>query len=554
MKTILVSSLFLFLVLTSKTVRAVPFEGHQMLMTGPSPYAIEVGKAVAERGGNVVDVAVAMGLSLSVTTPYYATLGGGGFALVKMDKNPVEAVDFRETAPTRTHRDYFMSLGPKAAQDGGAAVGVPGFPKGLIELHKKYGRLPWKELFRTPIQLARNGFRVSGEWSRITAGETQRFNSAGRRFLFKTNAEALKPGEMLRQPQLAKALELLRDKKDQGFYEGPVAQDMVQTVKNTGGVLELSDLKNYRVRWLKPLVRDFRNHRVYLMPPPSSGGLVIATALDLVQRLKVDQYPTQSADEIHALGEVLRLSFRGRSQLGDPDFHKNPIEALFSKTYVDELAKNFSIRKASTLKPVTAAELDTLPETSETTHYAVMDKEGNAVTLTVTANGNYGSAVLSERFGITLNNEMDDFMTRPGEPNQFGLIQGEGNSVAAGKRPLSSMSPTLVEKDGQTLMVLGAPGGPRIISAVFQGLYRALVTGVDIETTVQMPRVHHQFLPHQLFLDPDRFSPDVVKSLEGRGHRIELGRIAKLYGIRRHPKGWLEAAHDNRGEGASGGF
>jgi len=550
-KTMFIGRIFIVLVLSfSLPAVAVPVEGHKIMISAPNVYAVEVGRKIAARGGNVVDVAVAIGLSLSVTAPYYASLGGGGFALVKM-KDKVEALDFREVAPRATDREYFQKLPQGASQNGGNAVAVPGFPAGLWELHQKYGRLKWEQLFTDAIQMAESGFAVTGGWVSKTESEKERFNKAGHTAFLKKDMSSYKPGEVLKQPGLAKALHEFRRLKLKGFYEGPVAKDLVDTVKAADGVLSLEDLKQYKVRWLTPLTTEFEGHKIYLMPPPSSGGVVILSALKLMESLNIKSRPALSADEFHLMAEIESRAFRGRALLGDPDFHKNPVDFLTSGKYLEELRKSVNPKKAVALKPIEAKEIK---ESAETTHYSVMDSEGRAIALTVTLNGSYGSGVVSQKFGIALNNEMDDFTTRPNQPNMYGLIQGEGNEVQAGKRPLSSMSPTLVEKDGKIIMSLGAPGGPRIITGVLQALYRILARGMDVDSAVQAPRVHHQFLPNTLYVDRQRFSPEILNDLRGRGHKVEESWMAKVFVVRLRGDGVLEAAFDSRAEGSAGGI
>jgi gamma-glutamyltranspeptidase/glutathione hydrolase len=535
------------------SAHAIPSEGHQIMISAPSAYAVEVGKKIAAMGGNVADVAVAVGLTLNVTTPYYASMGGGGFALVKMNKDAPIALDFRETAPQKTAPDFYTSNSKRSSQDGGAAVGVPGNPMGLYELHKKYGKLPWKTLFALPVKLAEEGFQVSGEWVDKTSGEEKRFSPAGIKSFFKKGRKAYLPGEVMRQPQLAKALRVFRDHGPQGIYAGAVAKDIASSVQKAGGVLSETDLAHYKVRWLQPLKTKYENYEIYLMPPPSSGGVVIAQALSMITSLDLVKRPFLSVDELHLLGEIQSRAFRGRALLADPDFHKNPLEELLNESSLKKLAKTVNLKKAVQLKPVSEPQ-DSQKESTETTHFVVMDEDGNAVTLTTTLNGNYGSGVVSEKFGIALNNEMDDFTTHPGQPNMFGLVQGQGNVVEPGKRPLSSMSPTLAMKDGKTVLALGAPGGPRIISSVLQVLYRVLGQNMDLDVAVQAPRVHHQYLPNVLYVDKQALSPLVIQALEKRGHKVEESWMAKVYAVQRDNDGVLKAAFDHRGEGAVGGF
>lgn len=529
---------------------AIPFRGSEILISAPSPYAVEVGTKIAQQGGNVIDVAVGVSLTLAVTSPYFASLGGGGFALVKMN-GKVEALDFREMAPKATDKDFFVNRPKEASIKGGAAVGVPGFPAGIWELHKKYGKLPWRNLFQEPFKICKNGFRVSGEWVENTEAMKEVFDAGGVKHFLKPGKTVLRPGELFHQWFLSRALMAFRDKNIKGFYSGLVAKDIVDSVNQSGGVLTLQDLASYKVRWLSPMVSQFRDYSIYLMPPPSSGGVVIQSALEMVKRIGVDKQPMFSVDEFHLLGEVLSRAFKGRALLGDPDFNKNPMDQLLSQEYLDKMAKTINLARSTDLEGVEHQ----AKESSETTHFSIMDKEGNAISLTVTLNGNYGSGVVTSDYGIALNNEMDDFTTHPNEPNMFGLMQGKANLVGPGKRPLSSMSPTIVEKNGQTVLAVGAPGGPRIISGVFQVLYRSLVSGLDMDQAIQAPRVHHQYRPHRLSIDRDRFAPETIKGLKDRGHQVEIVRgIAKVYGIKRSPDGELEGAFDSRGEGAVGGY
>lgn len=545
----------LSIVLSGPFAFAVPAQGHKIMVAGPSPNAVDIARAVSLKGGNVVDVAVAMALSLSVTHPYYAALGGGGFALVKMN-GKVKALDFREMAPGQAGPDLYKDKPQNASTDGGLAVGVPGIPAGLWELHKTYGKLKWKQLFTGALELSTNGFRVSGDWSDITSKTFTRFNPAGKQVFFKNQGkksetrEHLLPGEILKQPQLAKALRAFRDQGPKGFYAGAVAKDIVSAVKDSGGIISLEDLKHYKTRWLEPLTTNYAGYKIYLMPPPSSGGVVIAQAVQLIEKLDLKSKPELSALEYHYLGEIMKLSYRGRALLGDPDFAKNPIANLLSPSYIASLASKVKPDKSIPVEPLKSLKF----ESTETTHFSVMDSGGNAVSMTVTLNGNYGSAVVTPKFGIALNNEMDDFTTRPGQPNMFGLIQGDANKVRAGARPLSSMSPTLVEKDGQTVLAVGAPGGPRIISGVLQVLYRVLQREDDVDWAIQAPRVHHQFLPDVLYVDTKRFSPEVLIGLKALGHeKIESGSTAKVYAVKLEA-GILSGAYDSRGEGAAGGY
>ncbi len=566
--------------------RAINAEGSQIMMSAPSRLAVETGEQIFAESGNVVDVAVAMALSLTVTSPYFASLGGGGFALIKINSK-VEVVDFRETAPAKSDQNFFLNKPADSSTNGGNSVAVPGLAMGLWEMHQKYGKLKWEKLFKQPLLLAEDGFRVTGEWVNTTNTERARFNQVGSRHL-QIDGHNPRPGDLLKQPSLAKALSLLRRRGTKGFYEGPVAGDLVATVQKAGGVLTLEDLKAYRAHWREPLSLSWNGYKIYLMPPPSSGGILLKTILQLTDSLKLSTRPPMAGEELHLWAEILARAFRTRSLLGDPSHVENPMTQLSSPSYLEMLTQSIDLKKTKVLEPLDLAQIskgqaDETPssgadtgkardaaqkanrdnkrkdplfnkEKPETTHFTVMDSDGNTVSLTVTLNGNYGSGLISETFGIALNNEMDDFTTIPGKPNMFGLIQGTNNLVQPGKRPLSSMSPTIVEKNGRTVLALGAPGGSRIISAVAQVLYRHLVNKFSLDMAIQTPRVHHQFSPHKLYLDKNRWPPETLDLLRKKGHLLEESNVARVFAVGLTPDGILEAAFDSRGEGFAGGY
>ncbi|MEM7561740.1 MAG: gamma-glutamyltransferase, partial [Pseudomonadota bacterium] len=504
-----------FLILTfSPWAQAVPAEGTRIMISAPSSYAVNAGKEIHAKGGNLIDVAVTVGLALSVTNPSNASLGGGGFALISMGEG-VQVLDFRESAPAATSPDFYVNLPKGASWNGGTAVGVPGVAAGYWAMHQRYGSLPWTDLFKAAMRLADEGIEFSGTESRYLEPQKKRFNPAGFKHFFKDETRHYLPGDLLKQPALAKALKMLRDQGPDGFYRGAVAKDIADSVQAAGGVITEQDLNDYQVRWLKPLETWFNGHRLFTMPPPSSGGVVIQSAFEIFNRIDIQKEKALSLNETHLMAEVLNRAFRGRALLGDPDYHDNPFSQILSSDYLDRMAASIDPSVSVQLEPLQQEPLD---DSNETTQFTILDAEGNAISLTITLNGSYGSAVVSDAFGISLNNEMDDFTARPGEPNAYGLVQGLGNTVEPGKRPLSSMSPTLVAKDDKIVMALGAAGGPRIISSVIQTIYRVLVTDLDIDRAVQFPRVHHQFLPNKLYMDEYKFSPEIIAGLQRRGH------------------------------------
>ncbi|MEE6251628.1 MAG: gamma-glutamyltransferase [Bdellovibrionota bacterium] len=533
------------------TVKAAPFEGRDIVISGASPEAVQTAKKIYAKGGNVVDAAVAMTLSMGVTNPYFSALGGGGFALVKMD-GKIKALDFREVGPKAINENSFKEAGEKSSITGGLAVGVPGIPKGLWELHKTYGKLSWQELFDDAIDLSKNGFQLSGNYVERLNRNWDRFNKAGKS-LFGDDLKKIKPGQNFKQLKLAKALSFLRHKGVKEFYEGRIAKDLIASVKKAGGKITAEDLKNYEVKWREPLEAEYKGFKIHMMPPPSSGGVIIKTALYLMEKWELDNYQAYSTQEIHLLGEILSRSYRSRALLADPEYFENPLGKILDQKYLDRLVSSISSYKTLKLDPLD--EKDYIPqESTETTHLSILDKNGNAVSMTVTLNGSFGSGIFTEKYGINLNNEMDDFTTRPGEPNMFGLVQGSMNQAEAGKRPLSSMTPTIVEnKDKSTRLVLGSPGGPRIISSILQVMYRNLVSGYDIDEAIQAPRFHHQFLPHKLYYEKNKVFPELIKDLKKKGHDLEESWAGRVYGATKEGE-VLKAAFDSRLPGAANGY
>lgn len=512
---------------------------------------METVKNIYRKGGNIFDAAIAGAFTLSVTHPYFVSLGCGGFALLKSQKGHVQVLDFREIAPATISENFYIKNKLSSTKTG-SAVGVPGFVAGQWAIHQKYGSLPWAELIKPAIKLADKGFMISGQWMNKTKGKLKKFNLSGQRIFFHSDGTPYLPGKFVRQKKLLKALRLIERKNKTLFYDGLIGKDIVKTVSENKGVLSLEDLKNYRVRWLKPLSFSFGQYKVYSMPLPSSGGIILARAAQIMKHRKIHQFSLYSVSEWHLLGETLAFSFRPRSQMGDLSHPAPYLKQWLSRKKLLDLSSQIALKKVKKL-PILR---DTLVrESKDTTHFSIMNNQGEAIAMTLTLNGNFGSFLVTDKYGIVLNNQMDDFNTRPGKPNQFGLIQGRNNKVKTGHRPLSSMSPTIVEKNGKPVMALGAAGGPMIISSVLQTLYRHLMNGLNLDSAVQSPRIHHQFLPRVLFVEKNRFSPVVLSLLRKRGHYIKTrDSIAKVYAVSKNKDGLLEGAFDARGEGATGGL
>ena len=527
--------LFLFLLLLPVQARSwtPPPRGFEHgVVAADHPLASRAGLEVLRAGGNAVDAACAAAFALGVVNPAGSGIGGGGFMVVhsaaagvsKEAAAPV-VIDFREVAPAAASRDMYLKKGvkPDASRLGGLAVGVPGEVMGCAVAVKRFGKLPLARVLAPAITLATEGFPVGGHLAKSIQGKLgamARFPALKR--IFAPGGEALKLGQRMTRPGLARSLAALAKQGPKVFYQGWIAKEIVKAARASGGVLTTADLSRYKVKERIPLKASYRGHTVWSMPPPSSGGVAIIQVLNMLGRYPLKRMGHNSSNYLHHLTEALKHAFADRARhLGDPDFIKVPVARLTSAAYADQLAARIlgftqeSERYGSPVTPARAAGRDR-PGTS---HLSVVDRAGNAVAMTTTINTGFGSMVVAGKTGIILNNQMDDFAARPGEPNAFGLIQGEGNAVAPGKRPLSSMSPTLVMKGGKPVMVAGASGGPTIITGTVQALLNHLDFGLDATACVSRSRVHHQWMPDRLVVETD-LPRDVVFNLAGRGHLV----------------------------------
>ena len=520
------------------------------------PKATETGLAILEAGGNAVDAAVATALALAVVHPQAGNLGGGGFAVVRFG-DTVETLDFRETAPARaTPEMYLDSNGePKAEASlvGPLAAGVPGSPSGLFELHKRYGRLPWQKVVAPSIRLARDGFVVTRRLERALTA----FADLLRRFpeteaVWLPHGRPPAAGEVMRLPELAATLERYSRRGPAAITEGPVAASIELAVRRHGGIMVAADLAAYRPVWRMPVRFEAYGWQVASMPLPSSGGIILGETLGMLQRLKWETKPRFGADRFHLLAEVWRRAYADRVLLGDPRTSSASAPQLLDGAWLDLRAREIRSGKASKSEKILPWSRDLVPESNETTHLSVMDAEGNAVAMTTTLNGGFGCGLAVRGAGFFLNDEMDDFATAPGVPNLYGLIQGEANSVGPGKRMLSSMTPTIAWR-GNHVIVLGSPGGSRIPNATAQVLLNLIVDGDELQAAVDRPRIHHQWMPDVLYVEPYAVSPDTAKVLERRGHRIEVkNRIGEVSAVRGVAGGLVAASQDPRGPGGGG--
>jgi gamma-glutamyltranspeptidase/glutathione hydrolase len=500
-------------------------------VSSAEPNASEVGLALLKGGGNAVDAAVGIGLALAVTHPTAGNLGGGGFMVVRLADGKSTAIDFREMAPGKATRDMYLDKKGKVTNKsrvGALAAGIPGNLAGFAYAHEHYGKLPWKDVVAPAVRLAKQGHVIDSWHADDMQRGAQRMDDAGfpdsAKYFRKPDGTAYAEGDTWVQPELAGLLEQVAEKGKAAFYEGAYAEDMATKVRKLGGIWTAEDLANYKAIEREPLEFTYRGHEIIAMPPPSAGGVVLRQILAGEEVLNFEQHPYRSVEEIHLYVETLKRTYADRNMLiADPDFVEIPIKRLLDVSYVDDRLADVSPDKSTPSEQIKAG-VD-IKESTQTTHFSVVDGEGNAVANTFTLNGGFGAKVMIPGTGIILNNEMDDFTAKPGEPNMFGLVQGPQNAIEPGKRMLSSMTPTIVVKDGELRAVVGSPGGPTITTTVAQIIMQIVMHGRTISEAVRAPRVHHQWLPDTITHEPG-LDPAVIKKLGEMGHHFrEWGRI-----------------------------
>lgn len=519
--------------------------------------ASDIGISILKQGGNAFDAMIATELALAVSYPFAGNISGGGFMVYRMEDGTVGSLDYREKAPLAADENYYLNengevLAGKSTL-GATAVGIPGTIAGLFEVHRKFGSLPIETLFKPAIELAQKGFI-------ITERQQQSFNYYDSLFTA-VNGRTLKlfhnrkVGDTLVNTALANTLEIISKKGEDAFYKGEITENMINFLRSNGGDHSVTDFSNYQAVWRDPVDFDFEGFRIISMGPPSSGGITLQQIFGMLESFKLKEQVPNSASYIHKLSEVFRRAYADRNYyLGDPDFVDIPATNLTDKDYLAEQISNFmkdTVTPSEVIKPGRWSESD------ETTHYSIVDQDGNAVSVTTTLNGGYGSKLFHEELGFFYNNEMDDFSSKPGVPNMFGLIGSEANAIAPGKRMLSSMTPTIVEKDGMLFLVVGTPGGSTIITAVAQIILRTALYNEKMQEAVDAPRFHHQGLPNVLVLEPSVFERSVVDSLRSIGYTIseKTNRIiGKVNAIKIDQNRKLETGADSRGDDAASGF
>jgi gamma-glutamyltranspeptidase/glutathione hydrolase len=554
-------ALTLIAVLALPAFAARPWSGGAVAAAHPLGSA--AGREMLEAGGNAVDAAVAAAFTMAVVGPYHSGLGGGGFAVVHLVKDGTEmAFDFREVAPAKATRDMYLvdgKLVPEKATDGALSIAVPGAVKGYLELHAKYGKLPRAKVLAPAIRAATQGFVVTPKYRDLATKRQsclQQDPEAARIFLRDGAAPAI--GTVLKQADLAKTLTALAKQGAAPFYEGAIAKAIVSTVEAKGGVLSADDLKQYHTTWRTPLEGRYRGHRIVTMPPPSGGGLAMLETFGLLEARGVKGPASREVEAVHTFIEALRLAYADRGRyVGDPAFVEVPVERLLSGAALGELSTKIDPKKATRSNTLTLeAPID--PSKKNTTHVSVIDRDGNAVALTTTINYYFGSCVVAKGTGVLLNDEMDDFAAQPGVPNTFGLVMGEANAIAPGKIPTSSMTPTLVfmkGRDREVLLSVGSPGGSTIPTTVMQVISNVIDGELDVVRAVGRGRIHHQWLPDEVWVDPDGLDPATQRALEAMGHTFrKLPGWGDAEAVMVDPvTGLKTAASDPRNEGQPAG-
>lgn len=521
--------------------------------------ASKIGVEIMQKGGNAFDAMVATELSLAVAYPFAGNLGGGGFMVYRKNNGEVGALDYREKAPLSAHKDMYLdSLGnviDGMSTKGATASGVPGTVAGVMAVHEKFGKLSLKEIMEPVIALARKGVVVTEKQAaRLERMRPQFIEANGDSTKF---AHPYHTGDTIQYPALASTLAHIMNEGKDGFYKGEVAQKLAAFMQAKGGYITEEDMAKYEAKWRDPIVFDYKDLHIISMSPPSSGGVTLCQIFKMMEPYDVSAWGHNAAKTIQLFTEAARRAYADRNYfLGDPDFVKIPYDVLLNDAYLNDRMADFSFDKATPSSAVSHGEVE-IYESNETTHYSIVDAEGNAVSVTTTLNGAYGSKVYVDALGFFMNNEMDDFSAKPGTPNMFGLIGAEANSIAPEKRMLSSMTPTIVVKDGKLYMVVGTPGGSTIITAVAQTILNVYEFNMGMQAAVNAPRFHHQWLPDQIVFEPDGFSEDLLKELKSKGYIISEDRtpiIGKVDAIRILPDGKLEGGADKRGDDTAVGF
>lgn len=554
-------SLLLTICFCFSQLTAQVFGEHGMVVTS-NKLASQTGIDILQKGGNAIDASIATAFALAVTHPAAGNIGGGGFLVYMNSSGAVTTIDFREKAPLAATANMFLDNEGKLIEDLNhnsiKAIGVPGTVAGLFLAHRKYGKLPWSVLIQPSIDLAQKGFPMT--WSLYQEAQWLSSEPSSKSFIRSyfgnSKGELTRPGELWKQPALAKTLTLIRDKGQDGFYKGAVAEEIEQFMIQNGGILTKKDLEKYQAIERKPIKGSYKGYDIYSMPPPSSGGVALVEMLNMMEFSNLKEVEFNSTGYVHLLAEVMRRTFADRAQhLGDPDFNSNmPIEKLTSKEFAKNRFRQIDLNSASKSDSSTFGQPY---DGKNTTHFSVVDKDGNAVSLTYTLEDSYGSKMGSNKLGFIFNNEMGDFNPVPGVTNSRGQIGSAANIIAPEKRMLSSMTPTIVAKDGKPFLIIGSPGGRTIINTVFQTILNVLSYDMQIDQAIEAMKIHHQWLPDVIYYEKHLMSPDTRKSLQLMGHKLqEVDILGSLMGITYDPalKIYMGAADSSSPDGGAVGY
>jgi gamma-glutamyltranspeptidase/glutathione hydrolase len=552
--------IILFISAGNATYASEPSRSKNGMVVTAEPLATKVGAQILKKGGNAVDAAVAVGFALAVTYPTAGNLGGGGYMVIHLKDGTQTTIDYRETAPKAALKDMFIDSSgkfqPKLSQEGATSAGVPGSVAGLLHALEKYGSMKLADVIQPAINLAKDGFPLTYYTAKMFEGnfkEFKKYESSMK--VFSKDGKPFEEGDIFKQSDLARSLELIKQKGLDGFYKGKTADLIIEQMKKMNGYITHEDLENYTVIEREPVKGSYKDFEIISMPPSSSGGIALIQMLNILENYEFNKDEWGSSDYYHKLVETMRYTYADRSKhLGDPAFYNVPQNWLISKEYAKEIFKNIKDR-AAVSREVNPG-VPPKNESEETTHYSIADKYGNAVSVTTTINAGFGSSVVVDGAGFLLNNEMDDFSAQPGVPNMYGLLGSEANSIQPGKRMLSSMTPAIVLKDNKPFLVVGTPGGSTIITIVLQVIFNCIQFNMNLENAMDAPRIHHQWFPDEIQYERFAFPTDVKNNLVERGHKIGrqrgLGLVESI--MIDQSSGVFYGVSDKRGAGLAEGF